>query len=263
MTHAIEVLRQEHMSMARLLRLMDKLHLELGAGQAPDFPLLNEISDYLRGFPDQCHHPKEDLIYSKLGEREPGLDELGSDLEYEHNRIAKMTQRFSDLLASASGDPEKPLAELMAAMDELTRTYERHMAMEEEHLFPLAIKKLRRVDWDEINSTLFEQDDPLLDEASSRYQRIRDEISDLAEEHDDRNRLLAGHTGLSAELGPLDTLGQLNEILSAQNYDLRLSGSAAGGFQIIENDNVLLEIPACNEARAVWCAYCYVRGRYS
>jgi hemerythrin-like domain-containing protein len=260
MTHAIEVLRQEHIGMGRLLRLIEKLGREISAGQSPDYLLLNEISDYLRGYPDQCHHPKEDLIYRKLGERDPDLHELGGDLEYEHARLTKLTNRFGELLTSAQDDDDAPPDAFITTMDELIRVYWRHMAMEEEHLFPLAIKKLRRADWDEINSTVFEHGDPLTDEASSRYEQVRSEIAELAKEHDERIRLLAGRIDLDQDLASLQSLAQLNELFRSHNYAFRLQKTDQGSYRLIENEKVLLDLPPCNEGRAVWCAYCFIKG---
>lgn len=260
MTHAIEVLRQEHIGMGRLLRLMEKLWREISGGEPPDYPLLNEISDYLRGYPDQCHHPKEDLIYRKLGDRDPDLQELGGDLEYEHARLTKLTNRFGELLTAAQDDENVSLDAFTTTLDELVKMYWRHMALEEKHLFPLAIKKLRRDDWDEINSAVFEQGDPLSDAASSRYQQIRSEIAALAQEHDERNRLLAGKIDLDQDLASLQSLEQLNELLRSHNYAFRLHEMGDSGFRLVENDNVLLDIPPCDETRAVWCAYCYIKG---
>ena len=260
MTHTIEALRQEHISMARLLRVMENLLREISDGQPADYPLLNEISDYLRGYPDQCHHPKEDLIYRKLGDRDPDLRELGSDLEYEHARLTKLTNRFGELLTLAQSEAGASPDAFISILDELVRMYRRHMAMEEEHLFPLAIKKLRRPDWDEINSAVFDQDDPLVDEASSRYQQIRSEIADLAEEHDERNRLLAGRIDLDEDLESLHSLERLNELLRSHHYAFRLHKTSRGSYQVVEGERVLLELPPCNEARAVWCAYCYIKG---
>jgi hemerythrin-like domain-containing protein len=258
MTHAIEVLRQEHVSMARLLQLMDKLQRELASGQPPDYPLLNDISDYLQGFPDACHHPKEDLIFQKLGERDPEFHELGSDLEFEHGRLAKLTRRFAELLQAAQADEDASLDAFIRALSELVRTYRRHMAMEEKHLFPLAINKLRLSDWAEINSAVFEQTDPLADAASSRYQLIRDKISELAEEHDERKRLLEGPS-LETDLESLQTIEQLHDILASLHYEFRLGKTEQGGYRLTENGKTVLALPPCSESRAVWCAYSYIR----
>jgi hemerythrin-like domain-containing protein len=258
MTHAIDVLRQEHRSMSRLLRLVDKLQRELGEGQEPDFPLLEEIGDYLAGFPDQCHHPKEDLIYNKLAEIEPSLRELGDDLEYEHNRLGNLTGRFRDCLSAVRQGG--PIEKLESSLADLVKTYQRHMEMEERHLFPMAIRKLSGDDWTEINSTLFDKPDPLSDATSEQFGSLRSEIEKHAHEHDDRVRLLAGQGSIDVDLGSLQTMEQFNELLADHNYAMTIKEAANGGFELLERDTTLLEIPPCSEARAVWCAWCYLKG---
>ncbi len=62
MIELIEALRQEHSDIARLL---DAIDLQVNGG-SPDFGLLHEILEYLLTYPDQYHHPKEDLIYRAL-----------------------------------------------------------------------------------------------------------------------------------------------------------------------------------------------------
>ena len=83
MTHAIDVLRQEHWSMSRLVHLMDKLQKEIRAARSPTCRCFVRSKTTCTVSPDQCHHPKEDLIYRRLGQLEPGLSEIGTDLEYE------------------------------------------------------------------------------------------------------------------------------------------------------------------------------------
>ena len=244
--------------MGRMLRLMTRLSREMAAGQPPDFAVLNDISDYLRDFPDDCHHPKEDIIFRKLGEREPGLADLCTDLEFEHGRLARLTTQFGELLDELQEDADVPSETFLTAINSLTLTYRRHMAMEEKHLFPLAIMKLRRADWHEINGAIFEELDPLSDASSTRYQNLRDEISQLADEHDERVRLL-GNQHLDMDLESLQTLVQLNEFFEASNCDFRLGKTRKGGYVLHESDKIVLELPPCSETRAVWCACCYVR----
>ncbi len=63
MVAVLRVLRQEHADLARLL---DMVEAQLGGDGAPDFELLTGILDYFLTYPDQYHHPKEDLIYRTL-----------------------------------------------------------------------------------------------------------------------------------------------------------------------------------------------------
>ena len=244
--------------MGRMLRLMTKLSREIAAGQSPDFAVLNDISDYLRGFPDEFHHPKEDAIFRKLGEREPELSDLCTDLEFEHGRLARLTTQFGELLDDLQEEADVSSETFVTAINSLTLTYRRHMAMEEKHLFPLAIKKLRRNDWDEIHGAIFEEHDPLSDASSSRYRKLRDEISRLADEHDERIRLL-GNLQFDMDLESLQTLDQLNDFFAESNCEYRLSKTRKGGYLLNDNNELVLELPPCNETRAVWCACCYVK----
>ena len=242
--------------MGRLLRLMDKLRLELDDGESADLPLLGEISDYLLGFPDACHHPKEDLIYNRLGELQSGLKELGSDLEYEHERLHRLVDGFVERVKSIKSDDSKSMAELSASMQKLVKTYKRHMEMEEKHLFPMAVEKLSADDWSAINSTLFETTDPLRNDAESRFANIRAEIAKLAEHHDERNRLL---TGIDADLQDLQSIDQVNDLFASNNTGFRMEKAAQGGFLLTEQGDVLLELPPCSEERAAWCAWSFVK----
>ena len=157
-------------------------------------------------------------------------------------------------------DNEASADKLANALQELTRSYRRHMEMEERHLFPMAIRKFSGDDWAEINTALFDESDPLGDDSSAAFADLRHAIAKHAAEHDERKRLLAGQGTLDADLESLQTLDQLNELLAPLNITLRKKEAAKGGFELLEADTTLLEIPPCSEARAVWCAYCYVKG---
>ena len=41
-------------------------------GQAPDYELMLDIMFYMTHYPDAVHHPKEDLAFAKIAERQPG-----------------------------------------------------------------------------------------------------------------------------------------------------------------------------------------------
>ena len=55
------------------------------------------------------------------------------------------------------------------------------MLMEEQHFFPLALQRLSRNDFAEIEFTLFDQPDPLFNrDAETRFAELRAEIARLA-----------------------------------------------------------------------------------
>ncbi len=90
MVAVLRVLRQEHADLARLL---DMVEAQLGGDGAPDVALLTGILDYIWTYPDQYHHPKEDLIYRTLCRHDARLAPAIDDLEAEHGELAIATRR--------------------------------------------------------------------------------------------------------------------------------------------------------------------------
>ena len=57
-------------------------------GRRPNYALLLEMVDYLAQYPDQYHHPREDMLFSALLGEDPDfsgrLDKLLQDHQYLH-----------------------------------------------------------------------------------------------------------------------------------------------------------------------------------
>ena len=98
MAAILRALRQEHANLAQLLELIDR---QLDGREAPDLDLLRGILDYFLTYPDQYHHPKEDLIYRALCRRDPALAPAIGDLEAEHEELAIATRELSGALDRA------------------------------------------------------------------------------------------------------------------------------------------------------------------
>lgn len=80
MTDSIARLREEHIKFNGLLDLLER-QLELfHRGDAPNYQLMLDIMYYMTHYPDVFHHPKEDLAFAKVKEREikarPVVEEL-------------------------------------------------------------------------------------------------------------------------------------------------------------------------------------------
>jgi hemerythrin-like domain-containing protein len=261
MIRAIAILQKEHQSMRALFRHMESLLHELIDGQPADFRLLHEIGEYLSGYPDQCHHPKEDLIYRKMIRRNPTLLDPDRDLLGDHERLSGMIDRYVSRLAQMRNDPKASNEKFMSAMTELVDFYKRHIEMEETLFFPQAIDVLNKDDWEEVNFAVSEQDDPLFDEASSKYIKLRDEIYRLAEKHN----LPAGFQAprpLSA-LAALNTADQFNAMMTSRGLPVKLRKNEQGSYELVDSQHTLLEIPQCSEKCAIWCAYGFVKGKFS
>jgi hemerythrin-like domain-containing protein len=84
MTEMIEILHQEHRNIESLLRVLERELSVFDRGERPDYEVVLAVIDYFEGYPDTCHHPKEDMIVEKLRARDPVAAATIGDLEAEH-----------------------------------------------------------------------------------------------------------------------------------------------------------------------------------
>jgi hemerythrin-like domain-containing protein len=84
MTYVVEVLRQEHRNIERLLRVLEQELSVFDRGNRPDYEVVLGVIDYFKDYPDSCHRPKEDMIFGKLKSRVPVAAANIGDLETEH-----------------------------------------------------------------------------------------------------------------------------------------------------------------------------------
>ena len=72
------------------------------------------VVEYCLEYPDQCHHPKEDWIYRKLGDLDGTLAEPLGDLPAEHAALADQTRQVAEMI-----DQVLQEAEIAARQDPL------------------------------------------------------------------------------------------------------------------------------------------------
>ena len=69
MIEIIEILRQEHRNLEKLLRVMEQELRVFDRGECPDYEVFGAIIEFFKKYPHFCHHPKEDIIYEKFNAR--------------------------------------------------------------------------------------------------------------------------------------------------------------------------------------------------
>jgi hemerythrin-like domain-containing protein len=215
--------------------------------------LLESTFAYLSGYPDQCHHPKEDLVYRKLLSRCPDMADSLKDLVKEHETLAHLTHNVMRIIA-AQQDPHAVNDWLRDQLQEFLDFYRHHMLMEDQHFFPVALQRLSHNDFAEIDFTLFDQPDPVFDrESEERFTELREEIARLgviettSSDNHQETALLATFQDIAA----------FNEAMGRSGEPVRLIRSSGEGYELQHSGNVLVHIPACSESRAAWCAYFY------
>ncbi len=161
MSPLIQVLRQEHKNIARLLDALEH-QVELSvAGKRPDYDLLQDIATYFCDYPDRCHHPKEDAVFRQLQARHPEAAKQIGDLAREHRDTGARVRRFRDNIQALFRDQVMPLATLVNAARSFIDAERQHMRMEEAVFFPAAESALSEEDWHVIGSGMSREHDPL------------------------------------------------------------------------------------------------------
>lgn len=176
MPRTMDILLQEHRTIARLLDLLEREVGLLETSETPNYDLMLQIVDYFRSFPGLYHHPKEDLVFRRLAERNPEQAARFGDLEAEHKHCSGRLDDFARAVVVALLEAETASTFASLARDFIDNE-RRHMASEEKSLFPAAIKCLTDSDWAEIDARSASFRDPLLEEhAAHRLDLLRSEL---------------------------------------------------------------------------------------
>jgi nucleotide-binding universal stress UspA family protein/hemerythrin-like domain-containing protein len=159
---ATAVIRDEHRSIAVVVRGMRDLVREAElAGTAPDARSLGAMLAYLRAFPLQLHHPKEELyLHRWLRERAPECEPLLRDLEAQHVREHALVDQVVASLRDATAGDAAAVAELGALVRSLGDAVWHHISFEERTVLPLALQHFHAADWTEIAAAFESNDDP-------------------------------------------------------------------------------------------------------
>jgi hemerythrin-like domain-containing protein len=164
----ITIIKDEHRALASVLSGLLHLIEQIRGGQAPDFPLMTSILNYIQAFPDKLHHPKEDdYLYRILRERDPGAAATLDELQDEHQRGPDTMRALVQALQAYERAPEAFEAFAQAVSGYAQHQWA-HMRTEEEVILPRAEKALLASDWAEIEAAFKSNADPLVGVGTQR-----------------------------------------------------------------------------------------------
>jgi hemerythrin-like domain-containing protein len=163
MPKIIEILLEEHQNIEKLLCVLER-ELELfDRSERPDYEIVQSIIQYFQGYPESCHHPKEEMIFAKLKARDPAAAGRLGDVEAEHEDEARRLRSFARAVESVLSDQEFLRENFHLAVRDFIAHQRKHLEREERSLFPAAAKALQSEDWLEIDARLGDRKDPLFD----------------------------------------------------------------------------------------------------
>ncbi len=168
MARIMDQLREEHKNVARLLAVLERQLDLFDRAEHPDYDMLSAIAAYFVGFPEQVHHPKEDLVLARMREVSPKAAAEVGDLESEHERIGVQATVFRDAVTNVLHDAEMPRVAFHTVVRDFIAEQRKHMQMEETRFFPAAEKALGPADWEALDADAARVPDPLFGPKGSR-----------------------------------------------------------------------------------------------
>lgn len=179
MRNEIAKLRDEHVNFRRLLELLEEQLDLFHQAESPDYELISNILYYMIHYPDHFHHPKEDVIFSRLMKHDSSVTPAVQELARQHRVIAESGARLHENLANVVAGALMPRQVIEAPGLMYVTYYRAHMDTEERELFQHAEQTLRDNDWIEINATTESKPDPIF--GNTVEERYRSLLSHIAQ----------------------------------------------------------------------------------
>lgn len=170
----------EHDHILRKLNLLELQYLDMCRGKVPDYSLMRSIIVYIQEYPEQIHHPLEDMIYSILLKRVDDV-EFVQELITEHTQLEVVTRRLRDSIESLSSDIASK-EQLKQQLSEFLVGQRQHIYTEEIKVYPLVQSVLTKEDWRQLQSMVPILDGPIFG------RRTRDDYERLYREIEDRSK---------------------------------------------------------------------------
>ena len=161
MPDILQRLIDDHVNVARLLNLLERELETIQAGRSADFELMHDIMVYMTMYPDQTHHPLEDLVFQRMLEHDHSLSDTLATVTKEHEGLAQKGSRFKDALEHVVDGVLVSREELEAQGRDYVEFLRYHMAKEERHLFPTAQQLLNAEDWTWVSEAMEAREDPV------------------------------------------------------------------------------------------------------
>jgi hemerythrin-like domain-containing protein len=163
MSRALSIIREEHRSLSAVTLALRSLARDARDRRLePDYELFTMMLDYIEGFSDRFHHPKEDEhLFAAVRRRSAKADEAIAVLELDHARGEELMRDLRYLLGRCRVGGAAAVEAFAAAVESYVDFHWRHMRLEEDVVMPLAERTLAAADWEPIDAAFGANDDPL------------------------------------------------------------------------------------------------------
>ena len=178
MPHTLALWHAEHVNFARLLNLLDIELALFHGGKSPDYELMLNIMFYMTHYSDVLHHPKEDLVFAKIKERDRRVAATVDELATQHADLHRSGQELVRQLDEILNDAISSRESVEAVARDYVGSLRSHMRIEEEEILPLADTLLTKRDWSAIHAAVDHIEDPLFGKhPEGRYFALHQQIA--------------------------------------------------------------------------------------
>ncbi len=142
-------LRAEHRHIASVMEIFSQQLEAVATGELVDTHIMYETMDYMVCWPDRYHHPREDLVYSRVAEIDAGAADSVDSLQREHDTMGISGRKLlADIVRWREGEitGDTVVKGGRAYIDQMYV----HMNSEEELVFPQIESILGIEDWREL-----------------------------------------------------------------------------------------------------------------
>jgi hemerythrin-like domain-containing protein len=168
----------EHENFAQLLDILETQLARFGDGGSPDYELMLDIMYYMTHYPDVLHHPKEDLVFAVIRQRDRSVGTTINRLLEQHASLKvcgeELVRELNGVVDGEIMSRERIETTARAYLDE----FRTHMRIEEMEILPLASRLLEPRDWSQIDAAILHFEDPLFGaRTEQRYAGLASQIA--------------------------------------------------------------------------------------
>lgn len=165
----------EHDHILRKLNLLELQYLDMCRGKTPDYSLMRSIVVYIQEYPEQIHHPMEDMIFSILLERLENI-KFVEVMIAEHTKLETATRNLRESIESVMGC-NATTGELKQQLSDFLLIQRQHIYKEEVEVYPVVQTVLTVEDWRRLQSMASILDEPTHGRSTREdYERLYREI---------------------------------------------------------------------------------------
>jgi acetyl esterase/lipase/hemerythrin-like domain-containing protein len=169
----LATLGSEHRYIHSMLDILDGQLDKLRPGKIADYQLLLDVVEYLSYYPDQYHHPREDLLFGSLLRKDMGFRKYVKRLEREHQTIRTYNEQLFQELRSVVSGQRVEQHQLRQSLQRYVSGYREHMEFESREIFPRAHGSLNTSELQDISARTRYIDDPIFGrEIQKRFRRL-------------------------------------------------------------------------------------------